>query len=164
MLAVPVAIFMFLRFFGTNKFDVDIYYQNGVDSTVGANCNFPEGQFYVQEELLVNPSQSINVVGFSKAMPSLEFVNMAKRLNQLFANKGVAVELISETALKPNNYELSQVTTPELAPVLNCSFVMSDINQVVLVDQERRIRGYYDLDLDEVDRLIVEINILLDNR
>ena len=43
-----------------------------------------------------------------------------------------------------------------------CIFLLNQPNQTVLMDKERRIRGFYDLRLrDEVDRLRVELKILL---
>ncbi len=164
LLGVPVAIFLFLRAFGTNRFDVDIFYKNGVDSTFVNNCTFPEGQFHVPVEFLFKPDQSINVIGFSKGEPSMAFVNMAKRINELFSSTEVKIELISETAVKTKDYHLFQVTTDNLKQVMNCNFVLADLGQLVLVDNEGRIRGYYKTDLDEIDRLVVEIKILLENK
>jgi hypothetical protein len=44
---------------------------------------------------------------------------------------------------------------------LMCIFVVPSGSNVVLVDGERRIRGYYQLDgRDETDRLLVELKIL----
>ena len=43
-----------------------------------------------------------------------------------------------------------------------CVFFMGDELSVALVDSKRRIRGYYDgRDRDEVDRMIVEMKIIL---
>jgi hypothetical protein len=44
---------------------------------------------------------------------------------------------------------------------LMCIFVVPSGSNAVLVDGERRIRGYYQLDgRDETDRLLVELKIL----
>ena len=46
--------------------------------------------------------------------------------------------------------------------LLHCGFVADSDYQLVLVDQLSRIRGYYPAeDWEEVDRLILEIKILL---
>jgi hypothetical protein len=44
----------------------------------------------------------------------------------------------------------------------NCIFLMPEESDVVLVDFEKRIRGQYDVSsLEEMDRLIVEMKIIL---
>jgi protein SCO1 len=163
MLGIPVAIFVFLKLFGSNKFDVDIYYQQGVESAFENDCKFPQGQFYVNPALLHKPNESINVVGFAKDEPTIEFVNMAMRLRDLF-DDNVAIELISGNAKGSKDYYLNKIVNFSIDQAMTCDFVLNDINSLVLVDKQRRIRGYYSSDLDDIDRLIVEIKILLENK
>jgi hypothetical protein len=49
-----------------------------------------------------------------------------------------------------------------LNELLSCALLLKSPWKVVLIDDQRRIRGYYDPeDRDEMDRLIVELKILL---
>lgn len=56
ILAIPAFIFLFLQSFGTNKFEVDVYFQAGVESNMW-NCNFIQGdQHYIPSFSFVSQS------------------------------------------------------------------------------------------------------------
>ena len=49
-----------------------------------------------------------------------------------------------------------------LNEILTCDLLLQPPWKVVLIDDDRKIRGYYDPeDRDEMDRLVVELKILL---
>ena len=48
ILGVPALIFVFLKMFGVNQFDLPVYYQDGVDTTF-IDCEFQKGQHFIPD-------------------------------------------------------------------------------------------------------------------
>lgn len=146
-LLLPALIFLFLKYFGKNEFDIPVYYQNGVSSdTLKGECKFSiRGQYHVADSVAKEWSdQRTKAYLISFAAPQQiewmrEFVNEGKFkfLEQACWNCG-------EEKLK------------------NCAYFLREPYNAVLIDDQKRIRGYYKLgNRDEMDRLEVELKILL---
>ncbi len=145
-LLLPVAVFVFLKFFGKNKFDIPVFHQDRIEITGDCNQNYSV-PYRVPVEILSglncvigDPSVIVfsDLVGESKSR--LEKEIEAKKLNLI-----VAKGLVPEEELRN----------------LSCVFILPPETNAVLVDGEQRIRGYYKLnDRDETDRLLVELKIL----
>ena len=54
ILLIPILIFMFLRGFGTNEYDLPIYFQNGVDNPFKECSALDSGQHYIPDFSFVN--------------------------------------------------------------------------------------------------------------
>ncbi|MEQ8926671.1 MAG: hypothetical protein RLO81_12700, partial [Fulvivirga sp.] len=50
ILAIPASIFTFLKYFGSNQFQVEVFYTDGVKSD--STCVNISGQYYVADSLL----------------------------------------------------------------------------------------------------------------
>ena len=150
-LLVPGLIFVFLKYAGSNRFDIPIYYEDGV--TEGAPCVERSDAPYVLPDSVrkfITPGKGGYVV--------------------IFPETGVAPLVIE--ALLTN--EIGQGFTVADANVLSrdstqlrrwreCIFIVTPPWQTVLFDPQGRIRGYYDLHKrDEMDRLRLELKILLE--
>lgn len=48
ILGIPALIFVFLKMFGVNQFDLPVYYENGVD-TAFTDCEFKKGQHVIPD-------------------------------------------------------------------------------------------------------------------
>lgn len=145
MLAIPAAIFIFLKFFGDNRFDIEIFYQNGAPAT--KECEATTGQFYIADSLAVSVDKP-QVILFSQTNGDNEIQNIEVRLNDTF-KENLFVHKIENGS---NN-----LTT------IHCGYRSESVDKIILIDDKRRVRGYYDRDLDEIDRLIVEVKIILEN-
>lgn len=157
ILLIPIVIFLFLKFFGENRFDIPVYYENGV------NSEFPYCQNYtgaysvagLSKEnlpgvyLFLNPNKEFNLRGVN---------NIKNRLTDALGDIGHTV-FTTDSLLRQTNV-LDTVTFRQR---LNCDFVSDTLNQYILVDSKSRIRGYYNTEREEIDRLIVEMKILLEN-
>lgn len=197
LLAFPVIIFIFLKSFGVNQYDLPVYFSDGVDTTF-TDCEFgPQPHLIPSYDLpMINGSElkarhlssEFGVYYFSQQTGDIEYENIVDQLARVqgsFEKWDLLnfVLITSENPTKSNqeiasytNYNLENwfycyanpVYTNQLA---RCGFVLdydaieTHVNKwVILVDNNRLIRGYYDLtDPEEVDRLIVEIKILRDN-
>lgn len=164
---LPISIFIFLKTMGKNEFAVEPFYQQGVIE-VSTECG-PDYQvpYLVRQEVLHdiqwNNKDSLTLYIFN-ADPE-----MAGEVSRRMAEKLNSAELKSYV-LTEDSVELSK---PYALPVIlkdvvsieqlkECFFVMEKDKNAVLLDRERRIRGYYNLlDREEIDRLAVELTIIL---
>ncbi|MEQ8926874.1 MAG: hypothetical protein RLO81_13725, partial [Fulvivirga sp.] len=88
--------------------------------------------------------------------------NVSLRLIDLF---GDHIELIcfSDYATESETIDFRKYSAEQLNKISKCGFISSDQTNLVLVDNKNRIRGYYSRELDEIDRLIVELKIIIEN-
>ncbi|TRX61738.1 hypothetical protein FNH22_02875 [Fulvivirga sp. M361] len=160
ILIVPVVIFLFLKTFGDNKFFVPVYHQDGVTARFD-DCDFAEGTFTVPLNNKNNQKANITVFFEETAdFTSQELVNISKRLKATFS-KHISFNAFGEASSEQG--EMIKSEQSELKKRMHCNFATDTLNQFILHDQKGYIRGYYNNDLDEIDRLIVEIKIVLEN-
>ena len=149
-LLLPVAVFIFLKIFGRNEFQVPILHQEG-DVVAPGNCNFQyKTPYRVADSVIVglqgNGRDSLYVFYFDPGLNTA-----MKRISVEFAAGSVRVVGPGDLAAKTDHRIFRE-----------CVLLMDASASVALVDHKRRIRGYYDgADRDEVDRLIVEMKIIL---
>ena len=146
-LLLPILIFIFLRFFGKNEFSIPTYYENGVDNPpAGCHRNY-DAPYQVSDSLLLG-------IGWSK-IPVLivadSSVSVRSDLNRLDDELTGRVQTIFLTGKDEN-----------LSALYSCDLLLKDPWKIVLIDDQRRIRGYYETGTrQEMDRLAVELKILL---
>lgn len=165
MLALPLAIVLFLQKFGENKFSIPVYYEEGVADEV-TNCNFEKKTFLVPDSLL-NSSEGPYIVLFFKETDNYNAIalnNHVQRLKATFGNDTPEIIFYaSRNLVQHKDVVVRELSQESLEHIMQCGFILKEFNRYVLVDSKNRIRGYYGTALDEVDRLIVEIKILLEN-
>lgn len=156
-LLIPILLFLFLKYFGENRFDIPIYYENGISSGFTNCTTYDSGQYYITNS------------GYS--LPGLFIFLSSKDTQQTFGNvkqrvdedvKGIKYNLYSSDSAFQHE-GMHYLTEDRLIDKLRCEFISDTLNQFILVDNKRRIRGYYNMDREDVDRMIVEIKILLEN-
>lgn len=155
MLCIPAGIFTFLKFFGDNRFDVEIFHQDGISVD---GCASYKGPYQLPDSLLDNKPSINSILIIADKENAVTIKNTVSRLQDLFQSRinitAFASSQVNEAYYKQNN---------DLLFLKQCLLFMDDPNMMALVDKENRIRGYYSLELDEIDRLIVETKILLEN-
>ena len=149
-LLLPVAIFIFLKIFGENEFNVPLLHQDGSVATPG-NCDFRYATPYAVPDSLIdnldfNTRDSLYVFYFDASLhTALRRIATETRWQ--------SVQIVDPASFPPGTDERI---------VRECILLMKPPASVALVDHNRRIRGYYDgSDRDEIDRLLVEIKIIL---
>jgi len=152
-LLLPGLLFVFLKYQASNRFDIPIYYEEGVPEQT-SNCPIPvSGPYHVADSVwshLRDGKQDANVIIFSSK--GLDGSDIARSISDEIG-AGVSFTIGSELS----------TDSLMVARWMNCTFLMTPFRQTVLLDNRGRIRGYYDLGLrDEVDRLRVELKILLE--
>jgi hypothetical protein len=143
-LGVPILVFIFLKMFGKNEFEVPVFYAEGVHRTI-PGCN-PWPTPYVL------PDSTLNAWGWTGAKATLIIVN----------EKGIEKNLTRIADLfEPGDYATVKIPVASY-DVATCMLLAGDSSRVVMIDDKKRIRGYYTPTTGkERDRLAVEIRILL---
>jgi hypothetical protein len=145
-LILPIGIFIFLKKFGKNEFSIPVYFEKGVeDAPRWCKKNY-DTPYLVSDSLLKhfgwNKKVVMLMIDSSSVSPGL------KRLKEEFNEE---VQLIFPTG-----------ETNFIDQVYACDLLLQKPWTAVVIDDQRRIRGYYDPKTrEEVDRLFVELNILL---
>ncbi|HYG02463.1 MAG TPA: hypothetical protein VD927_08450 [Chryseosolibacter sp.] len=148
-LLLPILIFLFLRMFGKNEFDVPVPHEDGVIDKP-ADCNLAYGQPYILDDTVIEKfteqqNEHLLLVHFGEPIKKLTTL-LAENAEVIYVNEG-EVDFASESHKQF---------------IQRCILLMPEKVDVVLVDNQKRIRGYYDLDdRDEIDRLDAELVILL---
>jgi len=150
-LLLPIAVFVFLRTFGKNEFSIPVYYEEGVSEVIQPSCDYTYSVPYSIPDSIM---QRMGWTGESSAT-----------LLVADTSAGVKVNLKRLQA----EFEVSdlQLLYPLAENVLQdhwyaCFFFLKKPWSVVLIDAEKKIRGYYTpSSREEMDRLIVEMKILL---
>ncbi len=157
-------VYIFLRSFGDNKFEVPVYYQEGIliegcakraDTVHLVNLksyNFKEAQLFY----------------FPQWVNDKEFYRQCERIKT--KPYRIMFTAISDTVFNTKLGNTLRVENEEhLYKVANCVLVFGQevaitnpvYNQLVLVDSEKRIRGYFNgNNLEDMDRLDIELDIL----
>lgn len=144
-LILPVIVFVFLKMFGKNKFEIPVFHDKKVE--VVAGCDHKYTAPYTL------PDSALAAIGWKGNEATLiTFSKMEEegkmRLTEKFEpTKLLVVNLGEEDGEK-----------------LKCIFLLSNKFNAVLLDNKKQIRGYYQLSTrEETDRLIVELSILLND-
>ncbi len=151
-LLLPGLIFVFLKFAGKNEFKVPVFHELGVES-VPSGCALQYGSPYHLPDSLrsvLELNRDVNVVVFPAE--HLDFHKLKSAIDDEFGAGAVGltdVHSFTKDSIRLLNWK-------------KCVFLLNDPSQSVLIDNEGKFRGYYDLrSREEVDRLRVELKILL---
>lgn len=177
LLLFPVLIYLFLQGFGKNEFEIPIFHQEGVEMLYECDSLRTSTQYFVELERvsMVFPEWEIkgktlvldlgNITNSEIQNNVNSFLEKYKRNpNVLLLSLGNLAEDCEES--KYANWKCSTLSDDELKNIAQCELRIAEsmANQLVLIDSERRIRGYYNpTELSEIDRLNTEIHILLNN-
>lgn len=146
-LVFPVIVFIFLKMFGRNHFDIPIYHEK-VSPSAGCNYQYPI-PYTIADSLFTLfgwKTQQAILVSFSSMADE-----SSMRLNEKFKPNVLQIVNVEDDLYKGSKLNLKQ-----------CIFLVPDEFNTVLVDDKKRIRGYFQLNnREETDRLIVELSILL---
>jgi hypothetical protein len=147
-LLLPACIFMFLKFFGKNEFDVPPLYVEDLPENVsdcGIRITIP---YHI-------PDTAQSSLGLSKDSLTLIYFGELNDEAQTQLNR-VTKEVVNEIDIK-----FLPMTAGNLQRK-KCVFFLNDPYDMVLVDKEGVIRGeYVSDDREEIDRLLTELTILL---
>ena len=142
---LPVIIYFFLRFFGDNTYEV---------SEVRYDCYKILSSFNFRDK---ERNDNVFLVDVRYKLKNPLVDNL---LNKLYSNKNIEIITLSSIA---RNLEWKVIETNffDISEGKKCFDNDNGDDHVLLLDKELMVRGIYDLnDLDEYDRLNVEIDII----
>lgn len=152
-LLLPGIIFVFLKYFGKNEFAIPVYYKDGIDS-ISVICGGDYSKPYALPDSVLSAidadKKQVRVIVFDPAQTARVELN---RLANIFNPKE-----FTKIVVQPNT-GISEIRYRRWT---SCIFFMKKPYNAVLIDDQNRIRGYYAVDnREEMDRLILEMQILL---
>ncbi len=142
---LPVWVFLFLRFFGKNEFDIPVFYKESAPENSDCRMTY-NAPYKVPDSIMqkLNAYKSVSFLVVDSIVSDRDLVNVA------------------ENFPKVSIYNLKTRTKAQGDFLKKCFLFLKTPNNAVLIDSSRQIRGYYRLpERDEMDRLDVELNILL---
>lgn len=163
----PVFVFLFLKKYGTNQFELPIYYEDGNPL---AECDRGGQVHELAIEILLENDIQTPVLFYIPAIQPNKYYSDLK--NVLQKHSGVNLTSLIK---KGSSDEQEGITSLILSPdnylqFINCELILGEDrwlqagigNKYVLIDNMRRIRGYFDCtQLSEIERLDTELDILL---
>lgn len=188
-LAIPVAIFLFLKIFGNNEFEVPILFENGIPECENSKAPHvvPEFEYIGETENSLSSQELEGYLVFGilheKSIEDLKtkiieltriqdafyeigaptFILLTDEKMQL---KETFTKLATEVGLEKENYEIASMSHGFLMDFQSCGIALIDkgngqSDNLTLVDPNRNIRGiYHTYDLEQTDQLILELKIL----
>jgi hypothetical protein len=150
-LILPVCIFLFLKFFGRNEYDVKPLFSDSPPPT-DTNCTTVTTVPYVVHDSirsqLVVENDSLVVIAFNSEAADINSTNQMKRIAEEVS--GLPVSLLTFSG---SERHLSWKS---------CVFFLKGSQDLVVVDRHGRIRGQYtSTDREDADRLLTEVTIIL---
>lgn len=144
-LLMPIAVFLFLKYFGKNEFAVEPLFTTG-DSIPEETCHRITYPYQVPDSVMwLYPVGNDSLLLLQLGAGDEESMKQMNRVKEQFSSFPVAI-----LASTPSDYRK------------RCVFLMKDAYDLLLIDRQNRIRGQYvSSDREEVDRLITEVTIIL---
>ncbi len=188
-LAIPIFIFVFLKLFGTNKFEVPFLFEEGIPDCSNSSDihKVPDFMYIGKKEKqlnsrLLNGFMIYGVLDVAKPEQNKELMVELVRIQDAFyeveppyllifikgnPDQRIAMEsLCREMGLLEKSSSIVYMQSEYLFDFFKCGIALideesEDFTNLVLVDPDSRIRGIYDgLDVEQTDRLILELKIL----
>lgn len=174
-LILPVFVFVFLKMFGENQFDIPVF--NHTDISPEVNCDDSSIPHVVGElkikDVVISTSQVANIYHiFDVTTNELEMKGLMivkDRLESKYAtihsiglsDSTNSIETLSNKYQIDGLWKIYNADEQSLRDFVNCELMITGDESLVLVDNEGKIRGYYNgSDGEETDRLILESKIL----
>ncbi|MCH7514963.1 MAG: hypothetical protein IH947_13640 [Bacteroidetes bacterium] len=182
ILVLPFVVYLFLKIFGENKYEIPVFYENGITFSECFQAQkkpflVPDLEKFLEEpgEHPVLQEKTSLIFVYSSLNPSAEFcLNELSRLMQTkFSGYQIQALALSDRKAPGvgNGIIFVNGNSDSIIRYVNCGLVMSqkpdttitdNLHWIVLVDSKKQIRGYYDAtDYEEYDRLAAEVDILV---
>lgn len=146
-LLLPIVVFLFLKIFGKNEFAVPPLYSNAMPD-VPKGCSSVVIPYHIPDSVLqslVLSNDSLGLIWFGKLAD--ERSKHYKKITEAYNEDPIV------------NINLDNEQAQALA---KCVFFLKSPYDMVLVDRKGMIRGQYvSDDREEIDRLKIEIDIIL---
>lgn len=167
VLLAPVFVFLFLKKFGQNEFELPVYYPEGNPI---AKCSRGIQHHKFSLETLNKNNIELPVLIYVPAAQQNEYYSDLNNVLAKYPGVNLRALIIEGNSVHQEGRQSLRFDSLSLLNFINCELILGEdrylkqpvTNKYVLIDGERNIRGYYDCtDLEEIERLDVELDILL---
>jgi len=172
-LLLPAAVFIFLKLFGKNEFAVPPLFQDVVEVHAGCESFAYHTPYVIHDSVLSTLSwsrnDSITLVVFEDALEENK-KKISTQVNRIFTEFPTEKvhffshfeEFSTEKELPHSRVSILKINNNQFSTFKNCIFLLKPSDNVVMIDSKRRIKGQYNLlDLEDADRLMTEMKIIL---
>lgn len=144
-LLLPMLVYIFLKQFGRNRFDLPVFYEEGIGREL-PGCPPNSAVPYTLPEVILRTwgwkEEGVSLIVLDSAAVERNLQRVQDEFN-------------------PDEYARVNVDSASY-DIRSCVLLAGDTSSVVMVDSEKRIRGYYNpVTRKETDRLILELKIIL---
>ena len=162
-LALPGLIFVFLKKFGKNEFALPVYFEKGI--VADSLCGFSSNTVYQVPDSTIakyfswkSGARVVVVYPFVK-----DDLSEVERIGSKYSKEELEMALLSGIPNNPHStLPVQFLDYNQFGITVHCLFRVQEPWSVVLLDNENKIRGFYDGSRrDEMDRLDLELSILL---
>jgi protein SCO1/2 len=167
VLLAPIFVFLFLKEFGTNKFELPVYYPEGNPI---AECDRSDGPHKLSKEIIFNNDLKLPALFYLTSNEQSEYYSDLHNVLSKYPAVDIWALSTEKSVVAQERVKSLIVYSKDYSELINCELVLGEdhwlneplTNKYVLIDAQRRIRGYYECDnLDDIERLDVELDILL---
>lgn len=149
-LLLPVLIYVFLKLFGKNEFNVEPLFQDSKVAVDRKDCGPISFPYKISADVLNT------IITANDSLALICFDGLDEDSKKEFPR------LKEELRTDPIRITITDPGTESQSKWYECIFIMSQPSDMVLVDRKGTIRGQYESsDRDEIDRLKTEITIIL---
>lgn len=167
VLLAPIFVFLFLKEFGSNKFELPIYYP---DSNPIADCDRSDEQHRLTKEIVFKNDLKLPALFYLPTDGQSEYYSDLHNVLSKYPGVDIWAVSFEKNVVVQEGVKSLIMYSKDYSEFINCELVLGEdhwlkepiTNKYVLIDGQRRIRGYYECDnLDDIERLDVELDILL---
>lgn len=184
-LAIPVAVFLFLKIFGENEYEIPVYFEHGIEGcgdlsephnvkldslniSLKSPCVFGMLDTSLNESNQAFVTELIRIQDAFYGRVEPQFILLTN--SQSKETQNTLMDFTKENGLNPSSAVILNFTTSEMQDFMECGLGQGmpgggQSTDLALVDAEGKIRGFYDRnDKEQTDRLILELKILLNHK
>ena len=146
-LLFPIIVFLFLKFYGQNEYELSVY---------NSSCS------EIIDEYIINDFNRKNNIRLVDIRMTDNDILVDNYINKLEINDQIEVITLSNKLRNLNwlNIVIDEVLIERLSECIQNEYL--DKSFILLLDKQNRVRGhFYSADRKEIERLDVEIDILL---
>ena len=146
-LLFPIIVFLFLKFYGQNEYELSVY---------NSSCS------EIIDEYIINDFNRKNNIRLVDIRMTDNDILVDNYINKLEINDQIEVITLSNKLRNLNwlNLVVDKVLIERLSECIQNEYL--DKSFILLLDKQNRVRGhFYSADRKEIERLDVEIDILL---
>lgn len=161
-LVAPVAVILFLHIFGRNEFEVTPLFTDSLPHRPSWCPQDAQVPYVIPRELRPRISLTGNTHLILYCVEEPEAL-VLQRIEHAFNADELRVAVLSADSIKGTRPNIIYIYMPpdSMSLYYSCYFFLPEQNKMVLVDDSGRIRGYYGSVREDLDKLLMEVTIIL---